>query len=153
MNSDYVPSKDNHVTTKKYVDDTVKLTSEICLGRKFIPTTFWNDVGGAGTTGHLYWDKSLVAWHPTDADDLSVLITETELTDNANFEKGNITLYGYKEAEDEWRMIGFGVHDGEVHVKSDTHASYYYVNLTWKRKPEIKASDFAFCRIKMDGYF
>ena len=152
VNSDWVPSKTNSLTTKQYVDTS---TAEICLGRKFIPTTSWPDLGNNGTTDHLYWDNSLIAWHPRDASGLTVKITTTELGDGANpeFEKGNVTLWGYQASTDQWRMIGCAVHDGEVHVKNDVEHTYYYVNLSWKYKPTVRASDWTFVRAKIEGYF
>jgi len=149
------------ITNKKYVDDAAtaaiesSLAAEIALGRKFIPTTNWNDVGNGGTTEHLYWDKSIIAWHPKDASGLDVRITASELGEGENpkFEKGNATIWGYKASTKEWRMLGCAVHDGEVHVKNDIENIYYYVSVSWKFKPTVRAADWPFVRLKLEGYW
>ena len=142
----------DELVNKKYVHNAFDSS---CLGRKFIPTTVWNDVGGGGTSEHLYWDNSLIAWHPTDASGLRVMITATELGQGNNpvFEKGNATLWGYKEDTNEWRMLGCAVHDGEVHVKNDNPNTYFYVNVSWKFKPTERPANWPIVRFKLEGYW
>ena len=152
VNSDWVPSKTNSLTTKQYVDTS---TAEITLGRKFKFTKNWNDIGNEGTSEHLYFDNSLIAWHPKDASGLDVRITSAQLGDGANpkFEKGNVTLWGYQSSTNQWRMIGCAVHDGEIHVKIENENTYFYVNVSWEYKPTINVSDWPIVRVKMDGYW
>ena len=134
---------------------TLAQIQELSLGRKFVPTTTWSDVGGNGTSGRLYWDNTLIAWHPVDATGMEVRIVSAELGtgDNPHFNSGNLTLWGYKEDTNEWRMLGCGKHDGEVHVKTYNEQSYYYVNVNWSYKPTVRASEWPFVRAKIDGYF
>jgi len=156
---DHEPTAEAEIANKKYVDDTVDAAeiraAEISLGRKFYPTTTWAHVGNSGTTEHLYWDKSLIAWHPTDASGLKVMITATEMGrgENPKFEKGNATIWGYKQSTNEWRMLGCGVHDGEVHVKEDQENTYFYVSVSWKYRPSENPANWSFVRLKLDGYW
>ena len=134
---------------------TLAQIQELTLGRKFIPTKTWNDIGSEGSSAHLYWDNSLVAWHPTDATGMTVFQHSDELGDGANpvFNSGNLTIWGYNEDLDAWKMLGCGVHDGEVHVKASLVHTYYYVNINWSYKPTVSPSNWPFIRVKIDGYF
>ncbi len=152
---------DGPVASVKYVDDAVTvglesdLAAEISLGRKFIPTTTWSNVGNSGTSEHLYYDRKIIAWHPTDASGMRVGITTTEMGhgDNPVFEKGNATLWGWNPSINEWRMIGCAVHNGEVHVKEDKENTYFYVDVNWKFEPTVRIADYPVCRFKLEGYW